>query len=85
MYRHCRVVFGVSSSPFLLGAVIGFHLAKAKAYHSNTIKLLERSFYVDDLVTSVSSKSELESFYKEATAMMRMVQMNLRCWKSNIE
>lgn len=84
-YRHCRVVFGVTSSPFLLGAVLGYHLSRMKTAYRNTVERLEHSFYVDNLVTSVSTVSELNVLRQESTELMKKAQMNLRCWITNVE
>jgi len=55
IFRHARVSFGVTSSPFLLGAVIDFHLTKysegseeTTEYTISTIEKLRKSFYVDN-------------------------------------
>ncbi|KAF2891210.1 hypothetical protein ILUMI_14963, partial [Ignelater luminosus] len=52
IYRHTRVVFGVTSSPFILAAIIKLHLeriAQDQFIHmSDTIKKLFSSFYVDN-------------------------------------
>jgi hypothetical protein len=54
------MAFGVTSSPFLLGAVIAFHLKKygegsekTTEYTRSSIEKLRKSFYVDNCVTSV--------------------------------
>ncbi|GFX32205.1 DUF1758 domain-containing protein [Trichonephila clavipes] len=63
IYRHCRVVFGVSSSPFLLNATISYHLEREKFQTESlrkTIGHLKERFYVDNLVTSVNDVTELE-------------------------
>lgn len=70
-YRHRRVVFGVSSSPFLLGAVLGHYLKRMKSAHPDTVELLERSFYVDNLVTSVDSRGKLNALRRDATELMQ--------------
>lgn len=49
IFRHTRVVFGVKSSPYLLSAVIDFHLSKYcedPRYDIELIKKLKDSFYV---------------------------------------
>lgn len=56
-----------------------------KEAHGSTVRLLERSFYVDDLVTSVNTKTELRALREDATTLMKEAQMNLRCWKSNLD
>lgn len=84
-YRHRRVVFGVTSSPFLLGAVINYHLDKMKISNYDTVKILERSFYVDNLITSVDTKFELHSLRQEAIDLMNKGRMNLRYWLFNID
>lgn len=65
--RHCKVVFGVSCSPFILGAIIVMHLNRIiETLHNsnmsfakeNIVKLL-KSFYVDNCVTSVTSTEQL--------------------------
>ncbi|GFS50132.1 integrase catalytic domain-containing protein [Trichonephila clavipes] len=46
-----RVNFGVSSSPFLLAATIRHHIEKYKHEFPDTVGLLDRNFYVDDLIS----------------------------------
>ncbi|GFY72432.1 CCHC-type domain-containing protein [Trichonephila inaurata madagascariensis] len=75
---HCRVVFGISSSPFLLGSTIQYHLEKkleeAKRGHGKypecIAQKLMRSFYVDNCLASVQTQSELDRFIDVATEIM---------------
>lgn len=48
IYRHCRVVFGISPGPFLLGAVIFYHLDHAPDSLKDTAEKLKNSFYLDN-------------------------------------
>lgn len=48
-YRHCRVVFGVSASPFLLAATLNHHLDSVKKDFQETAKLLKETTYVQIL------------------------------------
>ncbi|GBM04185.1 hypothetical protein AVEN_242418-1, partial [Araneus ventricosus] len=57
--QHKRVVFGISSSPFLLGATLELHLKNAPDHLKETAQQLMRSFYVDNCVFSVNTKKEL--------------------------
>lgn len=84
-YRHRRVVFGVTSSPFLLGATIELHVKKAlnsmNTQHNQFIyEKLKKSFYVDDCVTSLDSYAEFEDFRKEASSLLSNAGFNLRGW-----
>lgn len=88
-YRHRRVVFGLNSSPFLLGATIEHHLSEKlkecevanSPYSKDTILRLSRSFYVDNCVTSVSDYSTLEEFIRESSMLMAEVNFDLRGWE----
>ena len=79
--RHRRVVFGVTCSPFLLGAVIEFHLDKAPIELKDTGELLKKSFYVDNCVTSVGNMEDYEKFKIEATQLMAAGKFELRGWE----
>ncbi|GFU38878.1 DUF1758 domain-containing protein [Trichonephila clavipes] len=60
VYRHCRVVFGVSSSPYLLNASI---MPSLETVIPNVcLHTLKSSFYVDNCVTGVFSADEIEIF-----------------------
>ncbi|XP_015926618.1 uncharacterized protein [Parasteatoda tepidariorum] len=51
IYRHCRVVFGLTCSPFLLSAILKHHLAKAPPQLKDTALLLQDTFYVDNCLS----------------------------------
>ncbi|XP_063632929.1 uncharacterized protein LOC134804004 [Cydia splendana] len=79
-YRHCRVVFGVTCSPFLLGATINYHLEKYTEEFKGTAKRLRDSFYVDNCVISLETEEEAETFIEEAKRVMADVKFDLRGW-----
>lgn len=90
VFRHCRVVFGLSCSPFLLSATIELlleaALIKSKRdgeWTENSVKKLKESFYVDNCVNSVDCKDDLEVFTREATAIMASGGFDLRGWESS--
>ena len=91
--RHKRVVFGVSSSPFLLGETLESHLKNAlknksenvSDFSSDTINTLMISFYVDNCVASVGSEDELERFIREATSLMSTGGFELRAWEHSFD
>jgi len=81
IFRHKRVVFGVNCSPFLLGAVLEFHLGKIEEPRRGIAEKLQKSLYVDNCVTSVDSMEEYEKFKSIATDIMTEAKMELRLWE----
>ncbi|XP_071037192.1 uncharacterized protein [Parasteatoda tepidariorum] len=89
-FRHRRVVFGVSCSPFLVGATIQYHLNNKleeaiggnEKYPKEIIQELIYSFYVDNCLTSVKTESELKQFIEVATNIMDEKQFDLQGWES---
>ena len=55
VYRFFRVVFGVTSSPFLLNATIKQHLQKYANGIPELVKVLLNSLYVDDMTSGEST------------------------------
>ncbi len=80
--RFTRVVFGVSSSPFLLNATIRYHLENASAEATLIDKLL-KSFYVDDLITGACNEGEAYQLYQSAKEVLTSGGFNLRKFVSN--
>ena len=83
IYRYRTVVFGVSSSPFLLNAVIRHHLNKYQTEDPDFTRNMIEGFFVDDLVTSCKSTSEAYSLYEKAKQRMLEAGLRLRKWKTN--
>ena len=48
IYKFTRVVFGVGPSPYLLNATVAQHLRQFEETHSNRVKKMRESIYVDD-------------------------------------
>ncbi|CAG9787636.1 unnamed protein product [Diatraea saccharalis] len=86
IYRHCRVVFGLTCSPFLLEATLEHHIQQVikgiDSYEDKmTLGKLLKSFYVDNSVTSVSTMKELDCFRNKAIAVLKTGGFDLRCWE----
>ncbi|XP_035216171.1 uncharacterized protein LOC118189624 [Stegodyphus dumicola] len=87
-YRHCRVVFGVTSSPFLLVSVI-HHLLESTLkqlngnpkYKVDIIEQLKKSFYVDNCLASVKNDLELQQFIQVASDTLATRKLELRGWE----
>ena len=67
VYRFLRVLFGVTSSPFLLGATIKSHVTKYIVAQIAVVALkkLLQDMYVDDVATSFRTMGEGLEFYFE--------------------
>lgn len=81
VYRHTRVVFGVSSSPFLLAATLKYHLENVEVEMKGFAQNLLQSLYVDNCLTSVDNYGEYERFKSQATRLMNEAKMDLRQWE----
>lgn len=82
-YRYTRVVFGVSSSPFLLNATVKYHLESFRDSHKAVVKKLLESTYVDDVITGADSIDEAFELYTQAKEIFRKGGFNLRKFVSN--
>ena len=90
VFRHKRVVYGLTCSPFILGAVLEYHFlniarAVTEKYYSHwskeIIKRLSKSFYVDNCTTSVKSTAELNKFISVSKDVMKQGGFDLRGWE----
>ncbi|GFS52776.1 uncharacterized protein TNIN_420021 [Trichonephila inaurata madagascariensis] len=85
VYRHCRVVFGVSSSPFLLAAVLAHLLENVPVDDTQLGSKLKFSFYIDNCVTGVNDIAQQEKFVLRSKEILSRGCFNLRNWESNVE
>ncbi|UYV82292.1 hypothetical protein LAZ67_21001624 [Cordylochernes scorpioides] len=81
-FQHTRVVFGLTSSPFLLGAVIEHHLKSVTDENYYVAQRLLRSFYVDNCLTSLNKESDIVHFKEKASEIMNRAGMELRQWET---
>ena len=81
--RFTRLVFGLRSSPAVLGAVIFHHLESYKDKYPNLVQLMENCLYVDDLVTGTDTIEQGFELYQKAKQIMKDAGLNLRKWNSN--
>ncbi|UYV80734.1 hypothetical protein LAZ67_19001563, partial [Cordylochernes scorpioides] len=84
VFKHKRVVFGLNCSPFILGAVIDHHLNSVHGPAAEIAKTMAISFYMDNLVTSLSSQEEAQQFQNTAVNIMEIAKMDLREWEFNL-
>ena len=83
VYRFNRVVFGVNCSPFLLNAVLRYHLSKYAEKDPDFATKMSKSFYVDDLVSGATDVESGIQLYEKARLRMKEGGFNLRKWRTN--
>ena len=80
-YRYKTIIFGYNASPFILNYVIKHHANKFP--NDNCTEMLKNNFYVDNLIKTGNSVSELKELYKEAYSRMQKGNFDLRSWNTN--
>ena len=83
VFRFTRVVFGVSSSPFLLNATIKFHLERYLETNEAIVRRLLQYTYVDDIVTGAETEEAAFELYTQAKDLFRRGGFNLRKFSTN--
>ncbi|GFX08335.1 integrase catalytic domain-containing protein [Trichonephila clavipes] len=68
----------IVSSPFLLAATIRHHIEKYKHEFPDTVELLDRNFYVDDLISGGNEFEEALKTSQRAKNIMEAAGMDLR-------
>ena len=66
-YRFTRALFGLAPSPFLLGGVIKQHLEVWRRKSPETVREIEKSLYVDDLISGATTTNDGKLLKVEAT------------------
>ena len=82
-YRFTRVCFGAKSSPFLLNATIKYHLDKCEEVFPSTCRVLRNSLYVDDLILSTETSTQINQLRSDAIEIFSSMKMNMHKWKTN--
>ena len=79
-YRFRSVLFGATSSPFLLQATLSHHLDKSESPYAEKIK---ESLYVDNVQGTMLNETELLDFYNSVNQTMTEANMPLQSWATN--
>ncbi|PFX11629.1 hypothetical protein AWC38_SpisGene24559 [Stylophora pistillata] len=82
-YRFNRLVFGLRPSPSILCETIAHHLNLYKQSEPEMWKLLNKSLYVDDLLTGEENDENGFVVYQKSKKIMASGGFNLRKWNSN--
>ena len=82
-YRFRTLVFGLTSSPFLLNATLRHHLSKYVEAQPEMIAKILRSLYVDDLNSGGDTTEEAFELFKTAKSMLSKGGFLLHKFHSN--
>ena len=78
-----RALFGLVQSPFLLAGTLKVHLDKLKKQYPVEVEEIQRSMYVDDMITGGSVKEEVLNLKKTAITVFEAAKFTLHKWHSN--
>ena len=80
VYRFKTVLFGSTSSPFMLNATLHHHLAN---YNTPVAENMKENIYVDNVISGCNEEQNAVDYYGEARSIMKEAHFNLRSWSSN--
>jgi len=83
VYRFTRVVFGVTSSPFLLNATLIHHLERYRDKDPKFVETVLQSLYVDDVTYGGKNEEEVYKLYQNSKQCLLEGGFNLRKFTSN--
>eukprot|EP00795_Rhopilema_esculentum_P006856 gene6856-12454_t len=83
VYRFCRVVFGVTCSPFLLNATLSHHIRKYQDENPIICTKLLSALYADDVTSGGYSVEDVFQLFLQSKQIMSDGGFNLRKWKCN--
>ena len=81
--RMTRAMFGVTSSPFLLGGTLQHHISKYEEEDPEIVKKLLESFYVDDSNSGEENVDQAFELYLKSNKILSDGGFTLRKWSSN--
>ncbi|VDI25013.1 Hypothetical predicted protein [Mytilus galloprovincialis] len=79
-YRFKSVLFGATSSPFILNSVLQKHLRENRCEYTDT---LMNDLYVDNILSSFPTESALLKYFDTSRDLFTRAGFNLRSWASN--
>ena len=79
VYRFKVVLFGATSSPFMLNATL-HHLQQ---FNSPIAVSMLTNLYVDNVISGCNSHDQAIQYYQKARSIMSDANFNLRAWASN--
>ena len=81
--RFTRALFGLPSSPFLLGRVIQHLLESCRSAYPDSVKKLEKSLYMDDLISGGSTSGKVQRLKLTVIQIFTHGTFELHKWHSN--
>jgi hypothetical protein len=84
-YRFTRVIFGATSSPYILGATLQKHVSGYESLYPETTKSLLEDTYVDDIQGGGDSAEQAVAFKAESDKILSEASFPLHKWHSNVE
>ncbi|XP_078368252.1 uncharacterized protein LOC144652094 [Oculina patagonica] len=82
-YRFTRALFGLTSSPFLLGGVIQQHLDAWEQREPELVAQIRKSLYVDDLISGASTVPQAQQQKEGSIKMFGDAKFVLHKWNAN--
>ena len=81
--RFTRVVFGVTSSPFILNATLRHHVNQYLLNDPGFVYEMLRSLYVDDYASGCESIPEALELARKIKSRLSVASFNMRKWQTN--